>query len=300
MKSRFAVNGNIIGLLGGVILSTDSVFIRMMGIENSWLIVMLRGFCMWGVCLLMWAVWRQSRSTLGMPWLTKDNVLSVLFFCIASACFVNALNRGNVATVLVIISSTPFISAMISRLFFKVTIDRGVMLASLAGIVGVVIVMSGRGLGHSGIANVYALGTAVSMELAFIFTSRVSGGTAGLPSLGAVLASVLIVLWPGANMADSLKVLSAAQYGWVIAEGALIMPLAMGLITLSTRFVSPANAGLFLLLETALAPLWMYLFMDEVPTIHAVIGGAVIIIAVISQSLYVRRQGALQGYADAG
>lgn len=40
--------------------------------------------------------------------------------------------------------------------------------------------------------------------------------------------------------------------------------------------------------------------MDEVPTIHAVIGGAVIIIAVISQSLYVRRQGALQGYADAG
>jgi len=300
MKSTFAVNGNMIGIMGGVILSTDSVFIRMMGIENSWLIVALRGLCMWGVCLMMWAFWRQSRSTLGTPWLTKDNVLSALFFCIASACFVNALNRGNVATVLVIISSTPFISALITRLFFKVAIDRSVMLASLAGIVGVVIVMSGRGLGHNGIANVYALGTAVSMALAFIFTSRVSGGSAGLPSLGAVLASVLIVLWPDSNMVDSLKVLSAAQYGWVIAEGALIMPLAMGLITLSTRFVSPANAGLFLLLETALAPLWMFLFMDEIPTIQAVIGGAIIIIAVISQTLYARRQVSLQRYADAG
>lgn len=89
------------------------------------------------------------------------------------------MNRGNVATVLVIISSTPFISALITRLFFKVAIDRSVMLASLAGIVGVVIVMSGRGLGHNGIANVYALGTAISMALAFIFTSRVKGGRRG-------------------------------------------------------------------------------------------------------------------------
>ncbi|MCP2232366.1 MULTISPECIES: DMT family transporter [Erwinia] len=300
MKNGFAINGNMIGLLGGLILSTDSVFIRMMGIENSWLIVALRGICMWGICLLIWTFWRQSRSTIGTPWLTKDNILSTLFFCIASACFVNALNRGNVATVLVIISSTPFISALISRLLFKVAIDRSVMLASLAGIAGVAIVMSGRGLSGDGVANLYALATAVSMALAFIFTSRVSGGSAGLPSLGAMLASLIIMLWPDANMVDSLKVLSLAQYGWVIAEGALIMPLAMGLITLSTRFVSPANAGLFLLLETALAPLWMYLFLGEVPTIHAVIGGAIIIIAVISQSLYARRQVALQDYAGAG
>lgn len=300
MKNGFAINGNMIGLLGGLILSTDSVFIRMMGIENSWLIVALRGICMWGICLLIWTFWRQSRSTIGTPWLTKDNILSTLFFCIASACFVNALNRGNVATVLVIISSTPFISALISRLLFKVAIDRSVMLASLAGIAGVAIVMSGRGLSGDGVANLYALATAVSMALAFIFTSRVSGGSAGLPSLGAMLASLIIMLWPDANMVDSLKLLSLAQYGWVIAEGALIMPLAMGLITLSTRFVSPANAGLFLLLETALAPLWMYLFLGEVPTIHAVIGGAIIIIAVISQSLYARRQVALQDYAGAG
>ena len=300
MKNGFALNGNMIGLLGGLILSTDSVFIRMMGIENSWLIVALRGICMWGICLLIWTFWRQSRSTIGTPWLTKDNILSTLFFCIASACFVNALNRGNVATVLVIISSTPFISALISRLLFKVAIDRSVMLAALAGIAGVAIGMSGRGLSGDGVANLYALATAVSMALAFIFTSRVSGGSAGLPSLGAMLASLIIMLWPDANMVDSLKVLSLAQYGWVIAEGALIMPLAMGLITLSTRFVSPANAGLFLLLETALAPLWMYLFLGEVPTIHAVIGGAIIIIAVISQSLYARRQVALQDYAGAG
>lgn len=290
MKTDLAVNGNMIGMLGGIILSTDSVFIRMMGIDNSWLIVSLRGICMWGVCLLIWAFWRKSRLTLGKPWLTKDNILSTLFFCIASACFVNALNRGNVATVLVIISATPFISALIARMLFKVATDRSVMLAAVASIIGVIIVMSGRGQGYNSVANLYALATAVSMALAFIFASRVSGGTGGLPSLGALLAAVLILLATGDDVVASLKLLSAAQLGWVIAEGAVIMPLAMGLITLSTRFVSPANAGLFLLLETALAPLWMYLFIGEVPTTQAIIGGAIIITAVVSQSLYARRQ----------
>lgn len=300
MNNRLPLNGNMIGILGGIILSTDSVFIRMMGIADSWLIVALRGVLMWGICLLIWVCWRQSHAVLGTPWLTKDNVLSTLFFCLASACFVNALNRGNVATVLVIISATPFISALISRLFFGIKSDRSVMLAALAAMVGVAIVISGRGVNDSGIANLFALGTAVSMALAFIFSSRVSGGTLALPSLGAVLASLLIALWSGSSLVSGMEQLSAAQVGWVVAEGALIMPLAMGLITLSTRFVSPANAGLFLLLETALAPLWMFLFLGEVPTIQAVIGGGIIIIAVISQSLYARRQGAPAGLADAG
>lgn len=292
--------GNLIGILGGIILSTDSVFIRLMNIPDSWTIVALRGCFMWAICMLVWAIWGKSRSTIGQPWLTRDNVLSTLFFCISSACFVNALNRGNVATVLVIISSTPFISALLSRLFFSIKSDRSVMIAALAGIVGVIIVMSGRTEGSHAVANAYALGTAVSMALAFIFTSRVKGGTLGLPSLGGLLASILIALWMGPELGASLKTLTLEQYGWSLAEGALIMPLAMGLITLSTRYVSAANAGLFLLLETALAPLWMALFMDEMPAIQAVVGGAVIVTAVIAQTLYARRQIAHARYADAG
>ncbi|CCG86460.1 membrane protein [Erwinia piriflorinigrans CFBP 5888] len=149
------------------------------------------------------------------------------------------------ATVLAIISGTTFMSALISRVFFKVAIDRSVMLAALAGIIGVATVMSGRGMGHNGEANLYALATAISMALAFIFSSRVSGGTVGLPSLAVLLASVLIVLVSGPDVVSGVKMLSAEQVGWVIAEGALIMPLARGLITLSTRFVSPTHAGLF-------------------------------------------------------
>jgi drug/metabolite transporter (DMT)-like permease len=289
MKRTLTGNGNLIGIVGGLLLSTDSLFIRMMGIDNSWAIVLLRGAFMWAVCLLVWLMWRPSRSTLGAPWATRDNLLSVLFFCLASAGFVNALNRGNVATVLVIISATPFVSALISRVLFGARLDRGLLTAALVGMVGVAIVMSGRGGHENGLANLFALGTAVSMALAFIYSSRVEGGTLALPSVGGLLAALLVGVFAGGPVQQTLMQMNSAQWGWALAEGALVMPLAMGLITLSTRYVSPANAGLFLLLETALAPLWIWLVLGQAPTGHALIGGVVIVGAVLVNSLRSRR-----------
>ena len=64
----------------------------------------------------------------------------------------------------------------------------------------------------------------------------------------------------------------------------------MGLITMSTRLVSPVNAGLFLLLETALAPLWISLFLHEDPAPSAVAGGVIIVLAVVSQTWWVKRR----------
>lgn len=293
MSKTNSVNGNLIGILGGIILSTDSLFIRLMAVENSWLIVVLRGLLMWAVVFAVWLLVPKSRAVLGVPWITRNNLLSVLFFCAASACFVNALNRGNIATVLVIISSTPFVSAIISRLFFAVKIDRSLMLAALVGMVGVVIVMTGHASGTDGSANYFALATAVCMALAFIFASKVEHGTLALPSLGGVLASVIVPVFAGAGMLPAIALLQPQQWLWLAIEGALIIPVAMGLISLSTRYVAPANAGLFLLLETALAPLWIYLFLHEAPTINAVIGGCIIVIAVVSQTLKVKKQTAI-------
>ncbi len=293
MSKSTPVNGNLIGILGGIILSTDSVFIRLMSIDNSWMIVMLRGLFMWGLVVLVYLLWPKSRAVLGVPWITRQNALPTLFFCIASACFVNALNRGSIATVLVIISSTPFVSAIISRLFFGTKIDKALLLAAIAGMSGVAIVMTGRAEGHDPMANYFALATAVSMALAFIFASKVENGTVGLPSIGGVLASACVVAFTGGSVLHGVPLLTHTQWLWLAIEGAIIMPLAMGLISLSTRFVSPVNAGLFLLLETALAPLWIYLFLHEAPTPQAIIGGCIIVLAVVSQTLRVKRQEAL-------
>ena len=55
-------------------------------------------------------------------------------------------------------------------------------------------------------------------------------------------------------------------------------------ITIGSRTVESATVGLLMLMETLCAPLWVWLFLNEIPPISVFIGGAVIISAIILKS----------------
>ena len=62
--------------------------------------------------------------------------------------------------------------------------------------------------------------------------------------------------------------------------------LAFGFIciTIGSRTVESATVGLLMLMETLCAPIWVWLFLSEIPPISVFIGGAVIILAIILKS----------------
>lgn len=273
--------GSCLGIAGGLLLSIDPLLIRLMRIDDAWTIVILRGLLMWSAFLLIYLLVPRWRAVIGTPWPTRRNLAPTLFFAIASVTFINALAHGAVATVLVIISSTPFIAALLARLLFAERVDRALLLAATAGLCGVVVVMADAPRGGSLQACYFAMATAVAMALAFLCSSRVTGGTVGLPSLGALAASLLVI---GLQLTplDTIAALLAPTHGvWTLLEGALVMPLALGLLALSTRYVAASNTGLFLLLETALAPLWIWTMFGERPGVQVMLGGALIIGAVL-------------------
>jgi drug/metabolite transporter (DMT)-like permease len=281
MTTSNRLRGNAIGVAGGMLLSTDALFIRLMHIDDAWTIVMIRGLLMWSTFLLTYVCVPQWRSVIGKPWPTRQNLVAALFFAAASTTFVNALAHGAVATVLVIISSTPFISAFFARIFFCENVDRAMLMAAMLGMLGVAVVMGGAPHGGELKANYFALATAVSMALAFLCSSRVEGGTVGLPSLGALIASLFVVVCQRASL-HNLPILQIQNGGvWILIEGAIVMPVALGLLALSTRYVAAANTGLFLLLETALAPFWIWIVFNESPGTWVVFGGLLTISAVL-------------------
>ena len=58
-------------------------------------------------------------------------------------------------------------------------------------------------------------------------------------------------------------------------------------ISLAPQYISSPQVGIFFLLETALGPLWVWLFIAEEPTKNTLIGGAVIILIIFFHSLYI-------------
>ena len=67
-------------------------------------------------------------------------------------------------------------------------------------------------------------------------------------------------------------------------NGGLILPVAMGLITFGPKLISAAEVSLIMLLETALGPLWVWYVLSEQPTMQTLIGGSLVLGAIIANA----------------
>ncbi|MGB5406239.1 MAG: EamA family transporter, partial [Thiogranum sp.] len=76
-----------------------------------------------------------------------------------------------------------------------------------------------------------------------------------------------------------------SSYGWLAISGLSQMPLAIFLMTIGTRFLPAAEVSLFLLLETVMAPIWVWLVLGEVPPAKTLAGGGLILLTLILHSL---------------
>ena len=62
--------------------------------------------------------------------------------------------------------------------------------------------------------------------------------------------------------------------------------LAVGFIciTIGSRTTASATIGLLMLVETLCGPLWVWIFLNEIPPLSVFIGGIIIIFAIILKS----------------
>ena len=56
------------------------------------------------------------------------------------------------------------------------------------------------------------------------------------------------------------------------------------LVTIAPRFIPAAEVNLFFLLETIIGPIWVWLIIEEQPSLETIQGGAVIITAIAIHS----------------
>jgi len=73
---------------------------------------------------------------------------------------------------------------------------------------------------------------------------------------------------------------------WVLALMGLVqMPLSLVLLTDATRYLPAPEVSLFLLLETLLAPVWVWLLLGETVPETTLIGGGLIVAALLVHTL---------------
>ncbi len=203
-------------------------------------------------------------------------VAMALCFATASTCFINALARTTVANTLVIQSTSPFIAALLGWASMGERVRRRSWTAMAAALAGAT-VMASHSWGAGSIAgDLLALVTAIAFATATVIVRRrrelrmtAAAGLAGVFS--ALFAwSPARPLEAGPDDLALLALFGAAQLG-----------LGLILFTAGARLIPVAEASLIAVLESVLGPVWVWLALGETPAPAALVGGAIILIALV-------------------
>jgi drug/metabolite transporter (DMT)-like permease len=103
-----------------------------------------------------------------------------------------------------------------------------------------------------------------------------------LPTL---LVSTLLIMMVAGITRDDLLDISQSDLFLCLLWGGVLSGFTSVCFIVASRHLAAAELTLFMLLEFALGPIWVWLFLNEVPSRWTLLGGALVIVAVVARAL---------------
>jgi len=267
--------GYLVTILGVLWLSPDALMQRLID-GDAVAIVGWRG-ALSMVTLALYLFWRDGSAMVGRlrsgGW--RLLVLAMLY-AINSSAFVLAIDLSSVADVLVILAATPLCAAVLAWFVLREVPDGRTSLAIVIGAVGVLIAAVGGVSGGSPLGMALAVLTTVNLAAQFTMLRR----WPQVDNVAAVFIGSFFMGLVGFTFADPLAMEGMSLF-WCFVLGLCLTPVAFTLVTVGPRYIGAAEVSLLMLLETALGPLWVWMAMGEVPAATALLGGAIIVLAIL-------------------
>jgi len=284
--SRF--QGSVAVLVCGFAFSFGPLTFRSLREADEWQYLSHRSFSAALVSLvLILAAGRNPLRAIRDAGLRQ--MLAGLLFGALFSLFVVALSRVSAAFVLLMQSTSPLYAALLGRLFLKEPVSRDTMLAIAAAGVGVVVMVGGNVGAGDTVGIVLSVTLPVVLGGYAVLIRSAPARDPGVPTLvggtaAGIVAGLVAMAGPG---------IGAPAYDLWMAflGGGLLIGLFTPIWNYVHRFVPPADVSLLLISEVVMAPLWVWIWMDEEPSGETLVGGAISLGAVIWLTLRVARSG---------
>jgi drug/metabolite transporter (DMT)-like permease len=255
--------------------STGGLIARLVS-TDPWTTIFWRSVFCAAFLLSAVAISRRGRLAAVVRETGWPGVLMASCFAAASTCFIMALARTSVANVLVIQSLSPFIAGLGGYVFLRERVRIRTWTAMGVALLGTVVMLWGDAGAGSRIGDLLALATATAFAGATVIVRwHRTVPMAAAAALAAALGAALAFTWAEPSSATSGDLALLALFG--------IGQLGVGLLlfTIGARLIPVAEASLIGVLECVLGPLWVWLAVGEQPGAFSMIGGAVILSALV-------------------
>jgi len=276
------VLGMALIIVSSVGISFGGLIARNIETAGAWQINIYRSFSVAAVVAVV-LLWQYKGSVGGkLIQIGRPGLVGACLLTVAGAAFLQALTTTTVANTLFTLCAIPFITAALAWIFLREGLDRITIATMVCAGMGVA-VMLGDGIGGGSLyGNLMALATAMGFSgYAVIVRRHRSIDMQPCLLLGALMLALVALLVTAGDWSITWWDL-AMCFLW----GGILSGIGNILFIIASRHLLAAEVTLFMLLEFSLGPIWVWLFIDEVPTVLTLAGGAIIMGAVLVRTVY--------------
>ena len=270
--------GSLLAFIAVFFITPDSLFIRLSAIE-TWGMLFYRGAIPFIVVLTGLLIFYKKNFFKVLLSMGMHGVFYALIFAITNITFIVSIQNTNVANTLVMIAMAPMLSAILGGIFLKELPDKKTWTAILITFgAAIYIFYDSIQLGNF-IGDLFGLITALGLAVgAVIVRSAKNKDLVPAAVIGKLLVAIFAVSF--------VKSFALVELDLIIVPLMCVMCVALPfvLVTIAPRFISAAEVNLFFLLETIIGPIWVWLFINEQPTLETIQGGSIIILTIAIHS----------------
>lgn len=203
-----------------------------------------------------------------------------LLFAASTATFILGMLYISVARVVALNGLMPFFAALIAWWALREKVQKGTWFGMVLAFAGLLVMLPQAWQGGSWLGDSLALFSCLMAAILFV-------GLRNLPprfSAATLIAAGLIVMAGSAPFASPLGV---SQHDLLICAGFGVIQLGAQfvLVSIGARHVPVAEIALISRLNIPLAPIWVWLSVGEVPTQDTLIGGVLVLLAILASGV---------------
>lgn len=203
-------------------------------------------------------------------------------FGLANIFFISAIKTTTVANTVMILASAPLFSAFFTYLLYKEKSKKNIYVASFFIFIGLFIIFSSQLGSGDFIGNIYALICVNFFSLSFVILSHYTG--VNRLAVTAIAGFSLAVI--SSFFVSSFYINEQTLY-ILLFTGIIVTSISRVLMGIGTKNLPASEVSLLMIIETVMAPIWVWLVLKEVPSNSTFVGGAIILLTLILNSLYV-------------
>jgi drug/metabolite transporter (DMT)-like permease len=257
--------------------STAPFFTRLLHLD-SWTILFWRGLFGGGLIAALLVLMQGRAGLRDLVTIGKNGWLVASLSTLGMVSFIPALQLTSVSNVAIIIATGPFVAAVLAWIWLGEAARSRTLLASLVALCGVVIIVGDARAG----ADILGIGLACLMTLAIAAMTVAVRRHRGTPMVAAAALSNLLGSLVSIPFAHGISGVTGTDLFVLAMFGFFQVALGLTLFVLGSRLLPSGRASLIATLETPLMPFWIWLAFQEVPTLRALLGGALVMGAVVA------------------